>query len=251
MGIFRKKEACMVCNKVGAKIEIFNGFICKDCYNKSYDYLSKNVDISQRRVKEIQEAISKYDLNQEDLNQFKGNKKIGTFIEIDEENKMYQLLDSFGKRIKDAVVYRYGDITRFELVEDGFVINKGGLGQPSVKEINGQQRNAFVNSLKLRLYSSNKNKGNNEIKIVASELNIHSNLYNSIYSNVKELMKFLESTLNEVDLHKNGVVLSNLDEEFSDEMDTVEEILKLQGLLDSGVITQDEFDKTQSKLLGF
>ena len=114
----------MVCNKVGAKIAIFNGFICKECYDKSYDYLSNSVDISQRRVREIEDAISKYVLNQEELNKFKGTKKIGTYIEIDEENQMFQVLDSFGKHIKDAVVYRYGDITRFELVEDGFVINK-------------------------------------------------------------------------------------------------------------------------------
>ncbi|WP_316073600.1 hypothetical protein [Clostridium sp.] len=118
----------MVCNKVGAKVAIFNGFICKECYDKSYDYLSNTVDISQRRVREIEDAISKYLLNQEELNKFNGNKKIGTYIEIDEENKMFQVLDSFGKRVKDAVVYRYGDITRFELVENGFVINKGGLG---------------------------------------------------------------------------------------------------------------------------
>ena len=245
MGIFGKKETCIICNSVGAKTQIFNGFICKDCYNKSFDYLNKNVDISQRRVKEIQEAISKYDLNQEDLKRFQSTKKIGTFIEIDEENKMYQILDSFGKRVKDAVVYSYGDITRFELVEDGFVINVGGVGQAPIKEINGQTKNAFVNSLKLRLYSSNKNKGNNEIKIVASELNIHSKLYNSIYSGVKDIMEFLESTLSESDSQ------TLKDNDFIDEMDTVEEILKNQALLDSGVITQEEFDDIESRLLGF
>ena len=244
MGIFGKKESCMVCNKVGAKIAIFNGFICKECYDKSYDYLSNSVDISQRRVREIEDAIV---LNQEELNKFKGTKKIGTYIEIDEENQMFQVLDSFGKHIKDAVVYRYGDITRFELVEDGFVINKGGLGQPPIENINGQTTNAFVNSLKLRLYSSNKNKGNKEIKIVASELNIHSNLYNSIYGTVKELMQFLESTINS----ENNSLYSSDDMDLNNELSTVDEILKIQGLLDSGVITQDEFDKIQSRLLGF
>ncbi|MDU2992814.1 MAG: hypothetical protein E7B49_00990, partial [Clostridium sp.] len=172
---------------------------------------------------------------------------IGTYIEIDEENQMFQVLDSFGKHIKDAVVYRYGDITRFELVEDGFVINKGGLGQPPIENINGQTTNAFVNSLKLRLYSSNKNKGNKEIKIVASELNIHSNLYNSIYGTVKELMQFLESTINS----ENNSLYSSDDMDLNNELSTVDEILKIQGLLDSGVITQDEFDKIQSRLLGF
>lgn len=248
MSIFGKKESCMVCNKLGAKVAIFNGFICKECYDKSYDYLSNSVDISQRRVREIEDAISKYFLNQEDLNEFNGNKKIGTYIEIDEENKMFQVLDSFGKRVKDAVVYRYGDITRFELVEDGFVINKGGLGQPPIENINGQTTNAFVNNLKLRLYSSNKNKGNKEIKIVASELNIHSNLYNSIYGTVKELMQFLESTINS---ENNSLESSSDDIDFSNELSTVDEILKIEGLLDSGVITQDEFDKIQSRILGF
>ena len=97
------------------------------------------------------------------------------------------------------------------------------------------------------LYSSNKNKGNKEIKIVASELNVHSNLYNSIYGTVKELMQFLESTINS----ENNSLYSSDDMDLNNELSTVDEILKIQGLLDSGVITQDEFDKIQSRLLGF
>ena len=155
MSIFGKKESCMVCNKLGAKVAIFNGFICKECYDKSYDYLSNSVDISQRRVREIEDA---------------------------------------------------------------------------------------------RLYSANKNKGNKEIKIVASELNIHSNLYNSIYGTVKELMQFLESTINS---ENNSLESSSDDIDFTNELSTVDEILKIEGLLDSGIITQDEFDKIQSRILGF
>ena len=61
-------------------------------------------------------------------------------------------------------------------------------------------------------------------------------------------MQFLESTINS---ENNSLNSSSDDNDLSNELSTVDEILKIQGLLDSGVITQDEFDKIQSRLLGF
>lgn len=243
MGIFSKKVNCINCNQEGAKIQIFNGLICKDCYNKSIDFLSTNVDISQRRVKEIKDAIDRYNLNQEEIKSFTGTRKIGTFIEIDEEHGYWQILDNFGKRINNPMIYSIGDINRFELVEDGVVIAKGGVGHPPVEKIEGQSKTTFINSLVLRVYTDNRNKSNGEIKIVASDLNIHSRLYNSIFANVKELVDFLESGVN---VSRNSITT-----QYSDEISAVDEILKVQGLLDSGIITQEEFDKIQSRILGF
>ena len=60
-------------------------------------------------------------------------------------------------------------------------------------------------------------------------------------------MQFLESTINS----ENNSLYSSDDMDLNNELSTVDEILKIQGLLDSGVITQDEFDKIQSRLLGF
>ena len=60
-------------------------------------------------------------------------------------------------------------------------------------------------------------------------------------------MQFLESTINS----ENNALYSSDDMDLNNELSTVDEILKIQGLLDSGVITQDEFDKIQSRLLGF
>ena len=61
-------------------------------------------------------------------------------------------------------------------------------------------------------------------------------------------MQFLESTINS---ESNSLNSSSDDNDLSNELSTVDEILKIHGLLDSGVITQDEFDKIQSRLLGF
>ena len=68
-----------------------------------------------------------------------------------------------------------------------------------------------------------------------------------MYGTVKELRQFLESTIKS----ENNSVYSSDDMDLNNELSTVDEILKIQGLLDSGVITQDEFDKIQSRLLGF
>lgn len=61
-------------------------------------------------------------------------------------------------------------------------------------------------------------------------------------------MQFLESTINS---ENNSLESSSDDIDFSNELSTVDEILKIEGLLDSGIITQDEFDKIQSRILGF
>lgn len=241
MGLFSSKKICAVCNIETGKIEIKNGYVCKKCIKNCGDYLSSNIKIEERHSNEIKKAIEKNQVNKDKLHNFKTTKKIANSIEVDEEDREWLVLDSFGKRKENTIVYKYEDIRGFELIEDEKMLMKCGFNKSTEGKPVGCRDSAFIRSVIIRIHLEDRS--TIDIELVATDLNIHSMLYDATYKSIRSIVSFLESIIsNEEETEKNAL---------EGEISVVDQLINLEGLLDLGTISKDEFEKIKSRLLGF
>ncbi len=257
MGLFGSKGECSVCHKeVG-----FNHFkiadkqlLCSDCFNKCG--FKTLVPINKMTVEDIKAAMSVYEANSEEISLFNATKKIGTFIEFDDNQKKWLIPDGFLGKKKNPKVYNYSDIVDFELLEDGESITKGGLGRAVaggvlfggvgavVGGVTGEKKSKSVcNSLKIKITVNSINNPVVYINFLTIATKKESSTYKTLYNSAQECLSVLQLICNSqeslLENNNNAATLSNADE-----------ILKYKRLLDEGIITQEEFDAKKKQLLG-
>lgn len=237
MAIFESKEKCVVCNNESGKIKIANGSICKKCLKKCGEFIDDSVNVRGRVKEEIIRAIELNEENERRNNEFIVSRKIGTYIEIDEEKKQWRLCGSKSSKI----VYDYGDVKSFELVEDNEVISRGGFGKKNYEEITPNTSRTFINKIVINVKFVGEYKSDITIDILSTELNINSNMYKNLYSTIREMMDFLNSM-------QKGITR---EEEYQAELDCVDDILKLDSMLKDGEITEEYYNSEMNKILGF
>ncbi len=122
---FSLKVNCGVCGrKVGwYRFQLANkDWICQQCF-KACGFTS-STPIMSKTVEEGKRLPGQDGASLQLGENFYPNKKVGNYLEIDEENQLWR---EMGRRI-----YRYTDIVDFELLEDGTSVVKGGLGRAIV-----------------------------------------------------------------------------------------------------------------------
>ncbi|MGG7177656.1 hypothetical protein ACQPU1_08695 [Clostridium paraputrificum] len=255
MGIFSEKESCNICNEDKGKIKIKDGHVCKNCLKACGEFLSNKIDIKDRHKSEINRAIEKNKMNEVKLAAFKETKKLGTFIEIDEINQEWVILDGFGKKKSSSIIYDYSDLRGYELIEDDVTLTKGSSDVPGSGEVVGDKSRTFIRNLKLIVYINDSSNPDISITLVSTELNINSNMYSSIYKSANEIIEFFQGILrgySEKIEEVNKVEAAALDASITDDdISLVDELIKLEGLLDRGSITEDEFNNLKTVLLKF
>lgn len=237
MAIFESKEKCVVCNNESGKIKIANGSICKKCLKKCGEFIDDSVNIRGRVKEEIVRAIELNEENERRNTEFVASRKIETYIEIDEEKKQWRVCGSKSNKI----IYDYGDVKSFELVEDNEVISKGGFGKKNYEEITPNTSRTFINKIVINVKFEGEYKSDITIDVLSTELNINSNMYKNLYATIKEMMDFLNSM-------QKGITR---EEEYQAELDCVDDILKLDSMLKDGEITEDYYNLEINKILGF
>lgn len=251
MGLFSKKETCSICNNELAKTKLKDGRICKNCASRIGTYQVTKL-INKYSIDEINNLIELNRQNKLKLDNFKTTTKIGSYIEFDDNNKQWILLDGlFGKRISQKV-YDYRDIVSFELLEDGETVTKGGLGRAIaggallggvgavVGGVTGKKKTKnIVNSLLLKITLNDINNPSVYIQLIRSKTKTDSFTYRSTYKFAQDIL----STLAIISEHTNNNISSNINSE-------ADEILKFKNLLDNGIITQEEFNIKKKELLG-
>lgn len=259
MGFFDLKATCAICNKeVGLnRFQIANKeWICPDCFKKcGFNALTP---IKKMTVTDINAAMSAQEANIAELNSFNATKKIGTFIEFDDNQKEWLIPDGFLGKKKNAKVYKYSDIVDYELLEDGESITKGGLGRAIVGGAlfggvgavvggvtGGKKSKSICNSLKIKITVNDLNNPAIYINFLTTATKKDSFTYKNLYKSAQECLSTLQLICNSEKEQQVQEQSYNIAAASS-----ADEILKYKNLLDSGIITQEEFDTKKKQLLG-
>lgn len=265
MGLFQT-ENCPICGtptgafkKSSAK---FNGvFICQSCakilstngiqlYNLrtySIDDL-KNIIATSLNVKEK---------HLQNIDSFKATKTVGNFIHFDDENQKFALpKTTMTGKVVDLKIYDYSSILDFDLLEDGNSLEKGGVGRALVGgslfggvgavvgSNTGHKHKKTCSRLQIKITLNDMAIPVVYINFIKAETKKDSFIYKSIYPLAQEALSLLNIICQSQKKNTNqNASTSNTDSD-------ADEILKFKQLLDSGIITQEEFDAKKKQLLG-
>lgn len=247
MGLFSKNEICCICNKNTGNKKIQEGQICKQCLQMcSIPFQVKVNKLTTKKM--ILDAIEENNNYKEKINTFNVTKKIGKHIEFDDNTKQILIIDKFENKLLE-----YKDIVEYELLEDGESITKGGLGRAVaggvlfggvgavVGGITGKKKSkTMINSLKVKITVNNMSNPDIYINLVTSQLKENSILYKAAANEAQEIISTLavitKSNENQQNVNINRVSVAD-------------ELIKLKGLLEEGILSQEEFDIEKGKLL--
>lgn len=256
MGFFDLKATCAVCNnEVGLnRFQIANKeWVCPECFKKAG--LKLTSPVGKMTPEDIKEAIQQQEINKDELIAFNPTKKIGPYIEFDDENMKWLIPDGFLGKKKNPKIYCYSDIVDFELLEDGESISKGGLGRAVVGGVllggvgavvggvtGGKKTKGICSNLKIKITINDINNPTVYINFIEKATKKDSMIYKTSYKLAQECLSVLQLICSKQEAEKpiqEVVAISAADE-----------ILKFKSLLDSGAITQEEYDAKKKQLLG-
>lgn len=256
MGFFSLKATCSVCNKeVGLnRFQIANKeWICPECFKKCG--FNAMTPIRKMTVEDINAAMIAKKANDEEINSFNATKKIGVFMEIDDNQMKWLIPDGFLGKKKNPKIYNFSDIVDFELLEDGESITKGGLGRAVAGGVllggvgavvggitGGKKSKSICNSLKIKITVNNISNPVVYIDFIKAPTKKNSFTYKTVYNSAQECLSTLQLICNNQEQEVESVAATTIS--------NADEILKYKNLLDSGVITQEEFDAKKKQLLG-
>lgn len=248
-----KNTICPICdNKLGfLKHEFAEGVrICGNCFTSSGMTLSELAKRGQTNIP-IEEIIDRINLSKEtkkEIEQFVATKNIGDAIAFDDENKLIMISPK-----KHACIYDYNHISKFELLEDGETVTSGGLGRALVGgalfggtgaivgSVTGKKKNKEkISSLRIKLSLKDINSPVDYIDFLEAKTKRGSIIYKDAFNKAQECLSVLQLICDQQEDTNN--------ENPSDS--AADEIMKFKHLLDTGAITQDEYDAKKKDLLG-
>ena len=256
MGFFDLKATCSVCNKeIGLnRYQIANkGWICKDCFKECGFNLA--TPIKRMTLEDIHKVMNDKKVRAEELSLFTATKKIGTHMEIDEEQKKWLIPDGVFGGKKNPKIYNFSDIVDFELLEDGESIAKGGLGRAVVGGVlfggvgaivgggtGGKKSKPICTSLNIKITLNNMSNPVAYINFIKTSTKKNSIIYKSMYKSAQECLSVLQLIVNGQEEVKNDIETTSIS--------SADEILKFKNLLDQGIINEEEFEAKKKQLLG-
>jgi hypothetical protein len=179
-------------------------------------------------------------------------------MEINEESKQWLVhTGMFGGR-GNTTIYKYEDIVDFELLEDGAPITKGGIGRAVAGGLmfggvgaivggvtGGKNTKGICNTLKIKITVNNMSNPTVYLNFITTPTKKDSFTYKTLYKTAQECLSVLQLICSSVDAERT--VFAKQQENPTSAAD---EILKFKGLLDSGIITEEQFEIKKKQLLG-
>lgn len=263
MGLF-KTENCPICgtptgalSKSSAKL---NGkYICQDCAKKLSAKGILLLNLKKYPIDDLKKivgaSLKSDEEHKQDIASFNATKVVGNFIHFDDVNRRFALpKTTVTGKIVDLQIYDYSSILDFELLEDGNSIEKGGVGRALVGGAlfggvgaivggsTGHKHKETCSKLQIKLTLSDMSSPVIYINFIESETQKSGSLYRTIYPLAQEALSLLNIICQsqKKDQNVNDCKLDS----------AADEILKFKQLLDSGIITQEEFDTKKKQLLG-
>ncbi len=263
---FFKTENCPICDtptsalsKSSAK---YNGlFICQDCCKKLIANGINFIGLKKHNIEELQGIIiaakQKEDEHAAEVKAFEATKKIDNYIYFDDINKKIAIPQKglLGS-ISDLKIYNYSDIIDYELLEDGNTLEKGGVGRAIVGgalfgrdaaiigSVTGHKHISTCAKLQIKITTNDMKDPTAYVNFIESETKKDGIIYKQAYSFAQEAL----SILNIIGQSNNQEKTAT--SEPKNTSSTADEILKFKQLLDSGIISQEEFDIKKKQLLG-
>lgn len=255
MGLFSRKETCCICNIEKGKQKLMDGFVCKNCLKSCGGFYPIDKPFKTAFKIDVLDAINRNRKNKDLINQFKVTKKIGSYIEFDEDKKQWLIPDGFNGKKINPKVHSYSDIIDYELLEDGESITKGGLGRAvvggallgGVGAIVGgttgkRKTKSVIKSLRIKITVNQTINPSIYINLIYSETKSSSIIYKAAYASAQEILSMFSiiTRNNEVESQQENTTTT---------VSTADELIKLKGLLDEGILTQKEFMAEKNKIL--
>lgn len=248
MGLFSKKETCCICNRNEGAKKIANGMVCNPCLAQCGPFIPP-FGLKNKSSEHILQAMQINARNNNLLTVYHCTRNVEKYFEIDEQHNFWK-----APCFLPNVVFLYDEMVRFELLENGNPITKGGIGSAVVGGAIFGGVGAIVGS------NVGKKKTKQEItefriKIVTKNpcypevyINFLNNgnvkqggiLYNSYSASAQQILSLL-AIMADVKSTPDNTASSN---------SAADEILKLKNLMDNGIITQAEFEQKKAQLLG-
>lgn len=264
MGLF-SKENCIICGQeVGAmnRTKMYNGtYICSNCVAKTLLTNGWNINTlktsTPEQIKERMEfALKETEENKKRVQNFNPTLKEGGYIWFDDMNKWFVLpKGTFSSKIDNCHVFKYDELLDFEVLEDGNTITKGGFGKAIVGGAvfglagaiaGGTSKKSKQVCTKLEIKITTKNIDDPVIylNLINAEFKKDGLIYKTASKSVQNILSKFQIIVNQLEKEK-GVSVEN-----NSNISAADEIKKFKELLDSGVISQEEFDVKKKQLLG-
>ena len=247
MGLFNTSDTCAVCGgKTNAltRVKLKDGFLCGTCKT----WCSSFLDIKSMSSEDARAHIAKALRDEEIYKSLVPTDSVGRHFVVFGNDKMWSCSVKKGET---PYLFSFDDIINYELLEDGTSITKGGLGTAAVGAFLfggvgaivggslGKKQSDIVHKIGIRISTKIPLMSHIEISVFSGE----TKRGGIIYRSSKEVALKILSLLDQIT--SSHAPVSNGEPTLSE----ADEILKFKQLLDSGIITQEEFDAKKRQLL--
>ena len=248
-GLFGEKGTCSICGKEKTHKKLSDGFVCSKCLDLCGNNRNTFKKLENTTTAEILEEIEKERQANLDIANFVATRGVGKLIKFDDNAKKILFPKTL---LTKARIYNYSELLEYEILEDGNTITKGGLGSAVVGGAlfggigavvggltGGKKSKEVVRSLKVKIVLDNKIVPAEYIELFKKD----GFVYRAAKQEAEDIVAILASISAENEKNKesnNTPAVNN---------DSITEIKRYKELLDSGIITQEEFEKKKQELL--
>ncbi|MEE3334238.1 MAG: SHOCT domain-containing protein [Ruminococcus sp.] len=264
MGFF-SKEKCILCSAEAgalARTKLNNGsFLCSNCVAKTGLCQGFSLDsLKGLSLDEIKERIRIHaidmDENSKRLSSFSATFKVGGYIWFDDNHNWFLFpKGTISPKIDNCYVFKYDEIVDFEVLEDGTIITKGGLGKAliggalfglagAIAGGTSKKTKDVCTKLEIKITTNNSDRPIVYLNLLHAETKKNSFVYKQTSKTVQDILSKFQIVVDKLEQEKD--ILKNE----SSTIDVANEIKKFKELLDMGAITQEEFDAKKKQLLG-
>lgn len=260
MGLFGGTKYCPVCGEQVKGLANFkikdNATLCQKC-SSEVSFMDPDMRPFQS-AEDIKNFFIYRNKNKELFQTFRTTREftVGTFVfRVDENQRLWY----YNVKIaENPPIFSYDEIIDYELLENGETITKGGLGQAAVGAAlfggvgaivggvtGGKKSTTILTSMNIRVSLNNTYKKQIIMNFLPAGIKCKSNsiLYNSYKNNANNVLSLLDNMCHQA--------ITNLEPQnpITAIQSPADEILKYKNLLDSGIITQEEFNQKKQQLL--
>ena len=266
---FLKTENCPVCGKTinvleKALLTIDGKYVCNSCFDAIV--VKEGVPLHQVRkysAEELRHFIGKGPLmtkeHQAAMNAFQITKRVGDNFLLDECNKMFAIPTEVGffGQIKNMEIHHYTDIIKYELLETGNQVSKGGVGRAIiggalfgdvgaiVGGTTGHKNKSTCNSMKIKITIKDMQNPYLYINLLTIEARGDSPVYGHAMKRAQEILSILE-----IISHQESHRIQEEEQVEPTPVSGANEIRAYKELLDEGIISQEEFEAKKKQILG-
>lgn len=249
MGFFPKGEVCGICGKKAgalARAKVTDGFVCGDCLRGVYQF----ANFGSSSLADVKNHIEKVRQDTALYLSLTPSGEVSDYIKVFSSKRLWC---AAVKKKSPIYLFSFDDIINYELLEDGVSVTTGGLGSAVagaalfgstgaiVGAGLGKKQKDIVNNLSVHISTRVPEIPSLNISLINTE----TKRGGFVYKGMKDLAIKIISLLDQITADNNASPAPS-----SSSSSTADEILKFKGLLDAGVITQEEFDAKKKQLLG-